>query len=103
MKKYIVILALILISQAGHSQSMDKLFNEFAKKENVTQVTIGTIMMKLSSLFTNTMGVDNIEVLAFDECGQEVKKDLNDALIRIKGKIKPSDIENVIKDHKNGC
>ena len=27
----------------------------------------------------------------------------DDALIRIKGKIKPSDIEKVINDHKNGC
>ena len=27
----------------------------------------------------------------------------DDALIRIKGKIKPSDIEKVINDHKDGC
>ena len=27
----------------------------------------------------------------------------DNALIRIKGKIKPSEIEKVINDHKNGC
>ena len=27
----------------------------------------------------------------------------DDALIRIKGKIKPSDIEKVVNDHKDGC
>ena len=142
MKKYIAILILILFCQAGYSQSMDKLFNDFAKQKNVTHVTVGPFLMKISSLFTETMGVKSIEVLSFEECGSTVKnlKDPNyetmvnaneegnrtkvmvridkdiirelvilttdggdDALIRIKGKIKPSDIEKVINDHKDGC
>ena len=37
MKKYIAILILILFCQAGYSQSMDKLFNDFAKQKNVNQ------------------------------------------------------------------
>lgn len=56
MKKYIAILILILFCQAGYSQSMDKLFNDFAK-QNVTHVTVGPFLMKISSLFTETMGV----------------------------------------------
>ena len=142
MKKYIAILILILFCQAGYSQSMDKLFNDFAKQKNVTHVTVGPFLMKISSLFTETMGVKSIEVLSFEECGNTVKDDLraaikkmvnaneegnrtkimvridkdiirelvilttdggDDALIRIKGKIKPSDIEKVINDHKDGC
>ena len=142
MKKYIAILILILFCQAGYSQSMDKLFNDFAKQKNVTHVTVSPFLMKISSLF--------IEVLSFEECGNTVKDDLraaikklkdpnyetmvnaneegnrtkvmvridkdiirelvilttdggDDALIRIKGKIKPSDIEKVINDHKDGC
>ncbi|WP_293667428.1 DUF4252 domain-containing protein [uncultured Parabacteroides sp.] len=149
MKKYITILILILFCQAGYSQSMDKLFNDFAKQENVTRVTVGPFLMKISSMFTETMGVNSIEVLSFDECGSTVKENLrtaikqlkdpafetmvtsneggsrtkvmvridkemirelvvlttdgnDDALIRIKGKIKPSDIERVVNDHKNG-
>ena len=149
MKKYITILILILFCQAGYSQSMDKLFNDFAKQDNVTRVTVGPFLMKISSMFTETMGVSSIEVLSFDECGSTVKENLrtaikqlkdpdfetmvtsneggsrtkvmvridkemirelvvlttdggDDALIRIKGKIKPSDIERVVNDHKNG-
>lgn len=149
MKKYIAILILILFCQAGYSQSMDKLFNDFAKQDNVTRVTVGPFLMKISSMFTETMGVSSIEVLSFEECGSNVKENLrtaikqlkdpnfetmvtsneggshtkvmvridkemirelvvlttdggDDALIRIKGKIKPSDIERVVNDHKNG-
>ena len=70
MKKYIAILILILFCQAGYSQSMDKLFNDFAKQKNVTHVTVGPFLMKISSLFTETMGVKSIEVLSFEECRQ---------------------------------
>ena len=150
MKKYIAILILILSCQAGYSQSMDKLFNDFANQKNITRVTIGPFLMKISSLFTETMGVKSIEVLSFEECGSTVKNDLrtaikklkdpnyetmvnsneggsrtkvmvridrdiirelvilttdggDDALIRSKGKIKPSDIQKLIHDHKDGC
>ena len=138
MKRYFVILALILICQAGNSQTMNQLFNEFSKIEQINHVKIGNITMKLASLFTETMGVNGIEVLEFGSCNSDVKqrfekaiKELKDpdfetmvmvriekdmiremvvlttgnsnALVRIKGKIKPSDIEKVVKDHGNGC
>lgn len=149
MKKYMAILVMMLLCQAGYSQNMDKLFNEFSGKENVTRITVGKVMLKLSSIFTETMGVEEIEVLAFEECSANVKENLekairnlkdsrfetmvtaneNDshtriliridqemirelvvlttgtssALVRIKGKIKPSDIEKVVKEHRNGC
>lgn len=145
MKRYFVILTLILICQAGNSQTMNQLFNEFSNIEQINHVKIGNITMKLASVFTETMGVDGIEVLEFGECGNDVKerfakaiKELNDpdfetmvtsnekdsrtkvlvriekemiremvvlttgnsnALVRIKGKIKPSDIEKVMNDH----
>lgn len=145
MKQYFAILTLILICQAGNSQTMNQLFNEFSNIEQINHVKIGNITMKLASVFTETMGVDGIEVLEFGECGNDVKerfakaiKELNDpdfetmvtsnekdsrtkvlvriekemiremvvlttgnsnALVRIKGKIKPSDIEKVMNDH----
>lgn len=145
MKRYFVILTLILICQAGNSQTMNQLFNEFSNIEQINHVKIGNITMKLASVFTETMGVDGIEVLEFGDCGNDIKerfakaiKELNDpdfetmvtsnekdsrtkvlvriekemiremvvlttgnsnALVRIKGKIKPSDIEKVMNDH----
>lgn len=149
MKKYIAILVLFFICQTGYSQSMDSLFKTFSKQEHVTKVTVGPFIIKLGSLFTNTMGVNNIEVLDFDDCSKDIKDKLTEAihnlndsrfetmvttndddtrtrilvhidkdmirelvilctgsdntLIRIKGKIKPSDIEKVVKQHSNGC
>lgn len=149
MKKYGIILVLILISHAAFSQTMDKLFMKFANQENVTHVSVGPFLMKISSCFTKTMGVNSIEILEFSECSNTIRKELatdfktikdpkfetlvktNDggshttiwvridkkiireliifttdegnALIRIKGKIKPEDIDHVIKDHKHGC
>ena len=104
--------------------------------------------MKLASLFTETMGVNGIEILEFDNCAQEVKDRLStairnlrdpdyetmvtanerdsrtkvlvkikedmirelvifttgndNALIRIKGKISPSDLDRVIKRQRRG-
>lgn len=148
MKRLLVILAIVLMSQAGYGQQgMDQLFNTFRGESDVTSVKIGKITMKLANLFTETMGVDGIEVLDFSDCAQNVKdrlssalKNLDDpdyetmvssnenhsrtkvlikikedmiremvvfttghdnALIRIKGKIKPSDIDRVINEH--GC
>lgn len=145
MKRYFVILVLILISQAGNSQTMNDLFKEFSKIEQINHVKLGNITMKLASVFTETMGVNGIEVIEFSDCSGAVKerfvkaiKELKDpdfetmvtsnekgsrtkvmvriekemirelvvlttgnsnALVRIKGKIKQSDIDKVINDH----
>ena len=44
MKRYFVILALILICQAGNSQTMNDLFKEFSKIEQINHVKIGNIL-----------------------------------------------------------
>lgn len=146
MKKYIIILMLTVICQAGYSQkNVEAMFKEFAQAKDVENVNIGKITMKLASIFTDTMGVDGIEVFAFDNCTSEtlaklkktekilkeakyetmvssnedgsrvrvmtkIEKDMirelvvislgdSNALVRIKGKIKPSDIERVVNKH----
>jgi hypothetical protein len=149
-KKFLLaLLALFLLSPVMHSQkSVDQLFKEFAKEKEVTRVGVGKFTMSLAGLFTDVMGVREVEVLSFEECKQSVKEKLNKriaslkdedyetmvsvnnekertkillklkdetieeliimtsgdspALIRIKGKIKPSDIENVINKNKPG-
>ncbi len=145
-QKYMAVLAMVVICQSAFGQkSMDQLFKEFSKAKDVSTVNIGKITMSFAGLFTETMGVDGIEVFSFDECGQEVKDKLanavrnlkdsayetmlssneadertrilvkikddmiremvvvttgkNNALIRIKGKIKPEDIQKVVDQH----
>lgn len=147
MKRLLVILTILLASQVGYGQQkIDQLFNAFRGESDVTSVNIGNLTMKLASLFTETLGVDGIEVLSFDDCAQEVKerfsaaiRNLKDpdfetmvssnendsrtkvlvniqedmirelviltsgsdnALIRIKGKIKPDDLDRVVNEHK---
>ena len=74
MKRLLALLAILLISQVGYGQQkMDQLFNAFRGESDVTSVNIGNITMKLASLFTETMGVNGIEILEFDNCAQEVK------------------------------
>ena len=149
MKRLLALLAILLISQVGYGQQkMDQLFNAFRGESDVTSVNIGKIMMKLASLFTETMGVNCLEIFEFDNCAHEVndglstairnlrdpdyetmvtanerdsrtkvlvkiKEDMirelvifttgnDNALIRIKGKISPSDLDRVINEHKTG-
>lgn len=147
MRRILAILAIILISNVGYGQErVGDIFNSFRGENNVTSVSLGELTMKLASLFTETMGVDAIEILEFDDCSSDVKDRLSkaisnikdpdyetmvttneddsrtkilvkiknemirelvvctsgsdNALIRIKGKIKPEDIEKVINEHK---
>jgi hypothetical protein len=152
MKKYIAILALLLVCQAGYSQeyNVDQLFKEFSRTELSKKVKLGKIFMSFAGMFTETMGINGIEIYSFDECEEKVKQKLTDAvkslkdfrfetmisaneedsrtkilvriegdliremvivtvgdsnaLVRIKGKIKPSDFEEVAAKHgKGGC
>ena len=144
--KLIILVVLVFVCRIGFGQgSVNQLFNEFSKCENTTKVNIGKITMAFASLFENTMGVDGIEVIAFDDCNNDlrerfkeavrslkdssfetlvnasengartkimirIKDDMirelvvltsgNDpAMVRIKGKIKKSDIEKLVNDH----
>lgn len=148
MKKYIALVAFLILAQTGYSQrNVDQLFKEFAKAEHTESVKVGKFMMSLAGLFGDTMGVDGVEVYSFDESPTEVKERLNKAikglkdsrfetlvssnegnsrvkvlvkieeemiremvvvttgdshaLVRIKGKIKPSDLQEVADKHGN--
>lgn len=152
MKKYIAIFALLLVCRVGYSQeySVDRLFKEFSHIKSSEKVKLGKIVMGFTGMFTETLGVNEIEVYDLDECEEKVKqkfakaiKNLKDsrfetmisaneedsrtkilvrikddfireliivttgdsnALVRIKGKIKPSDLEKVASKHeKSGC
>jgi hypothetical protein len=152
MKRYIAVLALLLVCRVGYSQEydVDRLFKEFSQIKSSEKVKQGKIFMGFAGMFTETRGVNGIEVYDFDACEGGIKqklanaiKNLKDsrfetminvneagsrtrilvridgdfiremvivtigdsyALVRIKGKIKPSDFEEVaVKHGKGGC
>lgn len=98
MKRYFVILALILICQAGNSQTMNQLFDEFAKIEHTEHVKIGSITMKLASLFTETMGVNSIDIFEFNKCDNKVKERFTQAI----KKLKDPGFETMLTSNKDG-
>ncbi|MCD7937527.1 MAG: DUF4252 domain-containing protein [Tannerellaceae bacterium] len=149
MKKAFFILALILTTQLSFvQQNMDELFQTFGKERQAVRIKLGGFVMGITSLFTETFGVNSVEVISLDECSGSTKKDLeqaiknlkdpsfetflstNDetsrtrilihiqkdmikelvvvtmgdtnAMIRLKGNIKPSEIEKVVKEYNNG-
>lgn len=150
MKKSAALLLCLFICQIGYSQkySVNELFKEFAKAEQSEKVKLGKFIMSFAGLWTDTMGVDGIEVYDLDSCSSKTKEKLgnavknlkdsayetmittnedgertkvlvkiekemirelivittgdSNALVRIKGKIKPSDLEKVAKEHGKG-
>lgn len=148
MKKYVMIAALLLICQVGIGQSsVNQLFNDFSKVDSSVKMSLGKFTMTLAGLFSDTMGVEGIEVFTLNECSSDIIENFNNAarnlkdseyetlinaneddsrtkvlvkikdemiremvvissgrdnvLVRIKGKIKPSDIERITQKHGN--
>lgn len=85
MKKYIVVLLLILTCQVAGSQTIDKLFKEFSNMKHTEQTQIkgaqiGSITLKQIKASTQNMGVNNIELFNFDKCSKKVKERFNKAI-----------------------
>ena len=85
MKKYMLILMLILICQAGKSQTMDDLFNEFTKTEQVKHVKIHydeikELGIKQIKVTTPDMGIKAIEILHTEGCTPKTKKRFTKAI-----------------------
>lgn len=85
MKKYMLILMLILICQVGKSQTMDDLFNEFTKTEQVKHVKIHydeieELGIKQIKVTTPDMGINAIEILHTEGCTPKTKKRFTKAI-----------------------
>lgn len=98
MKQCIVILLLLLTCQAGRGQSMNQLFDDFARQEKVIRVKVCPFVMMFCSLFTETMGARSVEVLNFDECSQSVRDHLDDAIRNLKD----PDFETMVTANEKG-
>lgn len=146
MKRLLILILLLLPFQYGWGQNLEKIFHTYCSEQGVDAIHIGNISLKLAGLFTETFGINGVEILDFDETTEvlrqrfqndvkrfkdpefetlltennkddhtkilvKIKDEMirelvifqtgNDcSLIRIKGKIKPSDIEQVINEQE---
>ncbi|MDR1623802.1 MAG: DUF4252 domain-containing protein [Tannerellaceae bacterium] len=145
-KKIIGMALIAFICQAGYGQkNVNQVFKEFSGHASTNKVSIGRFMMKIAGMFEDTMGIENIDILNFNNCDNDTKERFSEAIkslkdplfetminsnengervkvmlrikdeiihelvvltsgndptmIRIKGKIKKSDIEKIVNEH----
>lgn len=108
MKKgiFIALLAVVICQGAfcaekaekSQKTSVERLFKDFAKAEHTTHVKIGSFTMSLARVFTDTKGVSDIEVFAFEECNKQTKDELNAAIRNLKDNA----YETLVSSTKNG-
>ena len=75
-----IFVAMLCIAQMSYGQSIEQLFNSFKDKEGANTVHVGGFTMKLASLFTETMGVQSVDVLELAECSSDTKQHFQEAL-----------------------
>ena len=145
-KERMMLLMLAFVCQLGYGQNnVNQLFDEFSRHESTVNVKLGKVAMAFANLFQNTMGVNGIEVVSLEECGNDLKEQFHEAvrnlkdpsfdtlitvnedgsrvkvlvriekevirelvvlvsgddaaIVRLKGKIKKSDIEKLVNEH----
>jgi hypothetical protein len=98
-KKIIGIAMIVLICQAGYGQkNVNQLFNEFSAHADANKVSIGGFMMKIAGMFEDTMGVEKIDILNFDNHDNQAKERFSEAIKNLKD---PS-FEIIINANENG-
>ncbi len=98
-KKVSILFALVIISQVMAGQTtINDLFNEFSNSKSADKVKIGKITMSLAGIFSDTMGVDGIEVLSFSESDMATKQNFAEAVKKVKDK----NFETMINTSENG-
>jgi hypothetical protein len=98
-KKIIGIAMIALFCQAGYGQkSVNQVFNEFSDCATANKVSIGGFMMKIAGMFEDTMGVEKIDILNFDNTDNHTKERFSEAIRSLKD---PS-FETMINSNENG-
>jgi len=85
-------------NQTPQQITVDELFRNFSKEKHTTHVKIGSFLMTLTNIFTDTKGVNHVEVFAFDECEQSVKDKFNAAI----NQLKDNTFETLVSTSENG-
>lgn len=75
-----IVVAMLCIAQMSYGQSIEQLFNTFKNKEGANTVHVGGFTMKMASLFTETMGVQSVDVLELAECSSDTKQHFQESL-----------------------
>ncbi|MDR1919555.1 MAG: DUF4252 domain-containing protein [Tannerellaceae bacterium] len=97
--KLTLLVIFFIACQAGYGQkNVNQLFKEFSSLKNVNKADIGSLSLKLAGIFTDTFGVESIEVLEFGSCSEEVKKDFAQAV----KSLKDAAFETVVNSSKEG-
>ncbi|MDR3140392.1 MAG: DUF4252 domain-containing protein [Tannerellaceae bacterium] len=98
-KKIIGTALIAFICQAGYGQkNVNQVFNEFSGHASANKVSIGRFMMKIAGMFEDTMGVENIDVLNFDDCDNDTKERFSEAIKSLKDPL----FETIINSNENG-
>ncbi|MGM9798358.1 MAG: DUF4252 domain-containing protein [Parabacteroides sp.] len=75
-----IFVAMLCIAQMSYGQSIEQLFTSFKNKEGANTVHVGGFIMKMASLFTETMGVKSVDVLELAGCTTETKQNFEQAI-----------------------
>ena len=64
--KYVWMAGLLALSSLGmQAKNMDEFLGDLQSEKNLTRITMGPVIMKISSLFTETMGANSIRVFVW--------------------------------------
>lgn len=79
-----IFVAIVCAAQMSYGQSVEQLFDSFKNKEGANTVHVGGFTIKMASLFTETMGVQSVDVLELAECSLETKQHFQQAISNFK-------------------
>ena len=70
--KYVWMAGLLALSSMGmQAKNMNEFLKDLQHEKDLTHITMGPVVMKIASLFTETMGVNSINVLCLEDCYSE--------------------------------
>jgi len=92
MKKFILVLTVIMACQTGIAQNVDALYNYFKDEKGVESVSVSPLLMKFARLFMDEedkndpliKGVNSVKVLDLEECSEKVKERFTKEVAKLK-------------------
>ncbi|MDR2498202.1 MAG: DUF4252 domain-containing protein [Tannerellaceae bacterium] len=95
--KFWILALLAALCLTVEGQSIDRLFKEFASADNNESVKLGRFMLTLAGAFTDTYGVNGVEVISLEKADEAVKQRFAEAV----GKVRDSGYELMIDAREN--
>lgn len=97
--KYLFMVGLLaLSSHAMQAKTMNQFMRELSKQENVTRLSVGPLVMKIGSLFTETMGVNSVNIFCLEDCSSETLDKFNAEL----RDLEDPDFEPLVTSNEDG-